>query len=130
MFRILVAVLFMLLVVPASHAETGSNTVYTAKKIVTMNGAIPEASNGAIPEASAVAGGRKAGVPEQQKSLLRMPGQTRQKQLLTRSITNQQLARPFADGFFCPIHQRVESYGTVLNRMLGRSSDNLAGDHN
>ncbi|WP_337660149.1 hypothetical protein [Anderseniella sp. Alg231-50] len=122
MFRVPVAVLFMLLVVPASHAETGSNTVYTAKKIVTMNGSVPEAS--------AVADGRKAGMPEQQKSLLRMPGQTGQKQLLTRSTANQQLARPFADGFFCPIHQRVESYGTVLNRMLGRSSGNLAGDHN
>lgn len=122
MFRALVSVLFMLLVVPASHAETGPITVYTAKKIITMN-----ASN---PEASAVADGRKARMQEQKKSLLRMPGQPKQKQLFTRPITDRQVARPFADGFFCPIHQRVESYGTVLNRMLGRSSDSLAGDHN
>ena len=124
MFRVLVAVLFMLLVVPASHADTGPITVYTTKKIITMNASIPGAS------AVAVADGRKARMQEQKKSLLRMPDQPRQKRLFTRSTPNRQLARPFADGFFCPVHQRVESYGTVLNRMLGRSSDNLAGDHN
>lgn len=124
MFRVLVAVLFMLLVVPASHAETGPITVYTAKKIITMNASNPEAS------AVTVADGRNAAVQEQKESLLPTPVQPKQKQLFTPSITNRQVARPFEGGFFCPIHQRVESYDTVLNRMLGRSSDNLAGDHN
>lgn len=124
MFKALVAILFMLLAVPASHAGTDPNTVYTAKKTITVTPPIPEAS------AVAVADERKAGMQEQQKSLLRTPAQTRQEPLSTSPITNRQLARPFADGFFCPVHQRVESYGTVLNRMLGRSSDTLAGDHN
>lgn len=66
----------MLLVVASSHAQTGPITIYTAKKIITMDASIPEAS------AVALADGRivSVGTLESMKPWTKAKGATIDKQ--------------------------------------------------